>query len=156
MTYFTFKGNQSRVFLKKIDYLQRALEKEGGLAYLKGLPFVECLRSFSQLVHNCFGVKLNGNFETSLRQFKEKYMALEITIIPKAHIIFEHVGEFIKIINGDQNEEKVGLGYFSEQSFESMHHDVKIQWERVKVPTSHKDFGPKLKSFVTSYNSRHI
>ena len=29
----------------------------------------------------------------------------------------------------------LGLGYYSEQPFEAMHHDAKVLWERVKVGT---------------------
>ena len=50
----------------------------------------------------------------------------------------------------------IGLGYFSEQAFESMHHDAKVLWERVKVGSGHPDIERALKDFVVSYNSKHI
>ena len=49
-----------------------------------------------------------------------------------------------------------GLGYYSEQPFEAMHHDAKVLWERVKVGTAHPDVERTSKDFVVSYNSKHI
>ena len=45
----------------------------------------------------------------------------------QAHIIFQHVTEFLQLVNFDPSLPAVGLGYFCEQSFESMHHDVKVR-----------------------------
>ena len=64
----------------------------------------------------------------------------------------------------------LGMGYFSEQAFESMHHDiryfipfkyflkinVKVTWDNVKVSPSHKEYGEKLRNFVAAYNAKHI
>ena len=50
----------------------------------------------------------------------------------------------------------LGLGYYSEQPFEAMHHDAKVLWERVKVGTGHPDVERVLKDFVVSYNSKHL
>ena len=58
-------------------------------------------------------------------------------------MVFQHVQEFLEMVNTDPNQPALGmvhfkvkvtlivyilagLGYFSEQSFESMHHDVKV------------------------------
>ena len=61
-------------------------------------------------------------------------MDLGITVTPKvhlfnnfqAHIVFQHIQEFLQLVNDDASLPDVGLGYFSEQAFESMHHDVKV------------------------------
>ena len=57
------------------------------------------------------------------------------------HVIFQHVSEFLDMVNTDSQQPDLGiisykiieshfyisgLGYFSEQAFESMHHDVKV------------------------------
>ena len=50
----------------------------------------------------------------------------------------------------------LGLGYFSEQAFESMHHDAKVLWEKVKVGVDHPDVEKALQDFVISYNAKHM
>ena len=83
-------------------------------------------------------------------------MALDITVTPKAHIVFQHIAEFLSRVNAGENFSTVGLGYFSEQAFEAMHHDVKVIWEKVKVGLDHPNFSEKLRSFVVAYNSKHL
>ena len=63
----------------------------------------------------------------------------------KVHIVFQHIPEFIKLVNTEKEEEPVGkfhvhrnistyssiipgLGYYSEQSFESLHSDIKVHF----------------------------
>ena len=85
--------------------------------------------------------------------------------------MFQHITEFLSIVNsGEQCDPPKGflclniiilnffqgLGYYSEQPFEAMHHDAKVLWERVKVGTGHPDVERALKDFVVSYNSKHI
>ena len=53
-------------------------------------------------------------------------------------------------------EEKVGLGHFSEQSFESIHHDIKLLWDQMKVSADHPDYAQKLLDFCSIYMGRHI
>ena len=40
-------------------------------------------------------------------------------------MVFQHITEFLDIVNTDSNID-VGLGYFSEQAFESLHSDMKV------------------------------
>ena len=42
-----------------------------------------------------------------------------------------------------------GLGYWSEQAFEAVHANFKIDWDTVKVDIGHKDFMTKLTETVT-------
>ena len=49
-----------------------------------------------------------------------------------------------------------GLGYWSEQAFESVHADFKVEWEKVKVNYDHPDFSKKMLSCLSRYVSRHI
>ena len=69
--------------------------------------------------------------------------------------MFQHIVEFLNIVNSDQ-EAPVGLGYFSEQAFVSVHSDIQELWQREKVATTHSDFGEKLRSFIVRYNAKHI
>ena len=58
----SLEGNQSRLFLKKIDSLQQELELLPDSIIIKGLPFITAFRAFSEVVDSCFG----GCFEARL------------------------------------------------------------------------------------------
>ena len=152
----SLEGNQSRLFLKKIDSLQRELELLPDSIIINGLPFITAFRAFSEVVDSCFGVVLKPDYIAKIQNFKTAYMALDITVTPKAHIVFQHIAEFLSRVNAGENLSTVGLGYFSEQAFEAMHHDVKVIWEKVKVGLDHPNFSEKLRSFVVAYNSKHL
>ena len=75
-----------------------------------------------------------------------------MTITPKIHIIEHHIVDFIKL-KGEEH----GLGWWSEQAFESMHSDMKKEWNSVKISDlNHPDFPERLLNFVIRYNSKHI
>ena len=52
--------------------------------------------------------------------------------------------------------EVVGLGFWSEQSMESGHHDFKLEWEKVKVSANHVDYAERLLNTVVRYNGKHL
>jgi hypothetical protein len=52
---------------------------------------------------------------------------------------------------------KFGLGPWSEQASESVHHDFQLVWENYKVKNIHHiDYGSKLYQALCVYNSRHL
>ena len=79
----SLEGNQSRDFLKKVDILQQALEKESEAAVLNGLPFIHTFRAFSKVVSSCFGVSLQEDYQAQIFEFKRLYLALGISVTPK-------------------------------------------------------------------------
>ena len=62
-----------------------------------------------------------------------------------------HAQEFLKI-----KGEKHGLGFYSEQAMESMHHEMKEEWGADKVDPKHPKYGEKLKATVVRLNGKHI
>ena len=64
---------------------------------------------------------LMPDFKAKINLFSNLYRQLDISVTPKVHILESHITDFYEI-----SEEKVGLGFFSEQGFESMHHDMKV------------------------------
>ena len=50
----------------------------------------------------------------------------------------------------------LGLGYWSEQAFGSVHADFKKEWEAVKVDIDHPEFLDRLTSCIARWNARHI
>ena len=74
---------------------------------------------------------------------------LSLTI--QVHIIEKHVKEFLKL-----KGETAGLGFWSEQSMESGHHDFKLEWEKVKVSANHAEYGDRLFSTTVRYAGKHL
>ena len=109
-----FLGNQSKQFLDKVDLLESKLMLESPQEIINGLPFIAAIRAFRKVVDSCFGMVLDPNYLTLIAQFRKLYIELEISITPKVqfdyvskiciiyikvHIVFQHVAEFISIMN---------------------------------------------------------
>lgn len=106
--------------------------------------------SFLQVVSACFGDSLEANYREAISHFKECYMALGIRVTPKVHAVFFHVADFCESKNR-------GLGPWSEQSTESVHHDFSSLWEDFKVRSfNHPNFKFKFLAGVCAYNGRHL
>lgn len=52
--------------------------------------------------------------------------------------------------------EVAGLGFWSEQSMESAHHDFKLEWEKVKVSANHVEYPERLFNTVVRYAGKHL
>ena len=95
-----------------------------------------------------FGLK--DDYEDKISAFRKAYLALNINVTSKAHILFDHTVEFIKK-NGRS------LSLFAEQSAEASHADFDDYWDRYKVRSStHPNLGPRLQRCVVSYNGEHV
>ena len=63
-------------------------------------------------------------------------------VTPKVHAVFFHVEDFCASVND-------GLGPWSEQSSESVHHDFGVLWQDFKVKSiDHPNYRTKLLSCV--------
>ena len=116
---------------------------------IEAKKFAEALYLLNEVRNQCFGQKLHPEFEKTVKLFEKKYKELNISITPKAHILFQHCIEFCHK-NGE------GLGAFSEQSGETLHSDFLVCWNRYKREQSHSDYCKQLLAAVVSYNSLHI
>ena len=148
------EGNQSSMFLKKLPQLEQAIMKESNQLMIEGIPLLESLKCFSKVKEACFGQELHDGYEDCINQFSKVYRSLDnMTITPKVHIVQHHLVDFFQ----QGNEIVHGLGWYSEQSFEAMHHDMKEEWERLKIcDPNHPDFAQRLFDFVVAYNARHM
>ena len=147
------EGNQSSQFLKKLDHLEAKIDKSEDDLRIKGLAMVVSLRCFQQVQESCFGQILRDDYKECIKMFSDSYRDLEnISVTPKIHIVEKHILDFFK-----DKDDDFGLGFYSEQSFESMHCDMKGEWERVKIlDPNNPNFPDKLFNFVCAYNARHI
>ena len=137
-----FAGNSCKRLLDNIDFLRANCQ-------LGCLKYVQCLEDLSNVVNSCFSYELDPKFEDYISKFKKSYLDLEISVTPKVHAIFFYVGYFCRKM-------KKGLGYYSEQPMESVHHDFNNTWMKYKVKATHKSYPMKLLKAVQEYNSRHI
>ena len=93
---------------------------------------------------------LSSDYQQNINAFKKVYKELKISVTPKVHAVFFHVSEFC-------NLKKMGLGPWSEQASESVHHDFKKTWEHFKVrDTNHPEYGKRLLDAIVMYNSQHL
>ena len=148
----SFEGNQARKLLKCVDKLERDVKNTLDFeTAAKALPFVEALRLLDRVVTSCFGQGLALDYEECVKAFSNQYRTLGISVTPKIHIIEQHVVEFLKA-----KGEVAGLGFWSEQAMESGHHDFKLEWEKVKVSSNHKQYSQRLYNTTVRYAGKHI
>ena len=62
-----------------------------------------------------------------------------------------HAVEFLKM-----KGEKHGLGFYSEQSMESMHYEFREEWGTDKLDVKHPNYGQKLLNTTVRINGKHI
>ena len=99
-------GNSCKRVLGKLDDLESAIKKSGRHDLL---VYVTSLRAFDKVRKSCFGMELIGPYQEYIAEYKAAYRLTGMNVTTKAHIIFEHVGDFCK-------EQDKGLGHFSAQA----------------------------------------
>lgn len=139
----SFTGNTAQTLLKKIDYLAQ-------ICPIQILPYVAVFRALEKVVSSCFGAELNVEYVQNISTFKDAFLALEIGVTPKIHTIIHHVPQFCQNTG-------TGLGKWSEQTSEAVHHDFSVTWSRFKINClDHPNYGKKLLQAVCHYNSSHL
>lgn len=138
----SFNGNNCKQLLSKLDDLRSKCP-------VGCLKFVQVLSDFRLVADSCFSNSLNPDFAKLIDNFKKSYLDLGISVTPKVHCIFVHVKEFCK-------KHQVGLGIFSEQAFESVHHEFKIIWKKYKVHFNHPEYDKRLLRAVCEFNGLHV
>ena len=79
------------------------------------------------------------------------YRSLKISIPLKVHLLESHAVEFLEMMG-----EEHGLGFYSEQAMESMHHELLQEWGGEKVDEEHPEYGLKLECTMVRVNGKHI
>lgn len=138
----SFAGNACKTLLNRVDILRAS----GNIARLK---FSKCLEDFRKVVHSCFTVSLDPKFVEYISEFKKSYSDLKIRITPKVHAVFFHVPNFCL-------KYQRGLGFYGEQSIESVHSDFTKCWSKYSRTKNHTEYGNNLLKAVREYNSEHV
>ena len=128
-----------------MNVLQRIVEREKADHML---GFVKTFQYFKSVVSSCFGMTLNTAYVQHIKDFKNSYLQLPVSVTPKAHAVFYHVPEFIAL-------KGTALGIFSEQSTEALHSIFSAQWARCERNPDHPDHGCQLLKYV-NYNCKHL
>ena len=68
---------------------------------------------------------MNPNFRDSISDFQKSYRSFGISVTQKVHTVFEHVARFLEL-----KGLKTGMGAWSEQAMESVHHNLKLEWQK--------------------------
>lgn len=155
----SFEGNQSRKYLQRIDTMEELLTKDNSmLKYTKdqiGLC-ITALRTFDLVVTACFGQTLdasNGDYKDLIREFSGQYRAIDnLSVTVKMHCLEVHVQQFLDM-KGDGEK---GLGYWSEQSYEAVHHHFKTEESRTRLQPGHDNYEENLLATVLRFNGKNI
>ena len=113
---------------------------------------------FNNMVNSSFGQLVEEGWEQDVKDFCAAYRALVgISYPPKFHLVEGHLVQFLKRRwSLDKSYESFGLGYWSEQPFEALHHKFEEHFDRYKVGRMHEDYGNRLLDAVLSWNSRRM
>ena len=136
----SFNGNDCRKLLKNVHILEQSCPFRG---------YVEAFNAFNGVVESCYSTILLDNYKQKIEEFRQKYITLKISVTPKIHAVFFHVAEFCEIV-------QTGLGPWSEQTAESLHHDFGQMWKNFKVDIDHPEYAKRLYDAVVMYNSQHL
>ena len=146
----TFNGPQCQQLLLSLDYLKEVLGDE-----LKDDAINNIVLAFQAAIDvksACFGQKALPNYQETIKKFGLAYMKLGISVTPKVHTLLVHVHQFLERQDGQ------GLGVWSEQASESVHHDFSALWINscYKRDLAHTKYASQLLKCVLTYNSRHV
>ena len=145
-----FNGDQCSSLLNRLDWIKDLIEEENLDDTVKST--YEAFLSFKSVKDSCFGNTCDSDYLEHIKDFGSKYLRLNIGIPPKIHCILVHVPQFLA------DKEGKGLGVWSEQASESVHHDFSSLWAAgsYKRALCHKDYESQLYKCVVTYNLRHI
>lgn len=148
-----FEGNACRELLKNSEKLDNP-EIYGDVGKIGVMPFISAFQSMNKVVKNCFSTRRCDDLalERLLHELKKMVLATGVSITPKLHILLDHLRESLDFL-----DDNVGLGFWSEQAGESIHHEFVQIWNKYKVKSpNNPSYGPRLKRTVVEFSSTHI
>ena len=138
-----FEGNDCRTLLKKVSKLREICPRTFN-------KFADAFESFDKVVKSCFGSELSPGYVDNIREFTDKFKKLDISVTPKVHAVMHHVEEFCEI-------KGKGLGPWSEQTSESIHHDFNECWKKYFLKDMDREEYPdRILNAVRMYNGLHL
>ena len=144
----TFEGNECATLMNKIESDCTQLSDLPGINY-----HIDALKKFNNVRKQVFGTELGVTWETSLREFKVAFTNIpNITKPLKVHVLLAHCKEFI-----DRYGKGKGLGFFSEQTGESIHQKFEPIFQRYKIDnTDSEKYGYHLLDAVVTFSTLNL
>lgn len=151
-----FEGNACRKLVKEADKLMDPdiYINVGSLAIL---PFVNAFKSMNAVVDCCFtSGKVRTGLEAHLSKLNKDFKALnmlnDVSETLKIHVLRAHVEQCLEFI-----EHGKGLGYWSEQTGESLHREFLLIWERYKLSSLENElYETNLLTAVIEFSSLNV
>lgn len=109
--------------------------------------FTKVFKLFNDVVSCCFGKDLDPQFNSIIQSFVCEVKTVGIRFTPKLHILAIHVPEFCR-------ETNQGLGFFSEQASEAVHHAFNEHCKDYNLNLNSKDYVSNLQRAVCVFNAR--
>lgn len=144
-----YEGNECNKMLKNIPKLEEILRSYDKLA--EGGRFVNVLKAFRDVkdIYSKDTVIVSA-LEEAVSRFKESWRNASLPLIPKAHLVFDHLVDFV-ILRDAKN-----MYQLSEQSHESLHHEFDLTWRKYAIKeTSNPNYKEHLFRAVCDFNGSH-
>ena len=143
----SFEGNHARELLKVINrmrlHVENYSEEDFDVNKPKIMKIIDTMQAFDWVVASCFSKELLGGYVAAIHDFSKLYMELHnsynVSVTVKAHLVMKHV---IPQIN--KRHPGFGIGVLTEQSFESAHHEFKLEWQKTKLTIDHPKYPQAL------------
>ena len=151
-----FNGNMLTGVLGSTDRLRTLLsakEFDSCCNLLEAMDQLESVRAA------CFSATfLADDFKEKIKELATLWLRIGLPVTVKAHILFVHVAQFLDFQNESSDGSPRGLGYWSEQASESVHHDFNKLWVNgsYKRALGHSEYKEKTLKCIVTYASRHI
>ena len=140
----SFEGNHARQLLKVISRMRLEVEnideeENEGVNKPRIMRIIDTMMAFDWLVASCFSKELIGDYVGAIQDFSNLYMELNseygVTVTVKVHLVMSHIIRQI-----DRKHPGYGIGVLTEQSFESAHHEFKLEWQKTKLAMDHPEY----------------
>ena len=143
----SFEGNHARELLKVIDRMRLEIdtldEEKIEVNKPRVKKIIETIKAFDWVVASCFSKELIGDYVEAIEHFSDLYMDLHdnynVSVTVKVHLVMKHV-----IPQIHKRHPGYGIGVLTEQSFESAHHEFKMEWQKTKLAMNHPEYPQAL------------
>ena len=147
-----FNGNQCSQLLENLDWIRNLIEEAGLQECDEIVDIYNAFKCYKKVKSACFGLTLDSNYHSLIKEFGDSYLKLGVPISSKIHAICAHVSQFL-----DEHGVGQGLGVWSEQASESVHSKFSKRWTSgYKRALTHKDYANQLLNCVVAFNSLNI
>lgn len=137
-----FNGNACKKLLNNYEMLRKLIIPDAAF-------FVSIFGALKLVVEACFGQELKPDYTDRIEHFIWLLREHKISFTPKIHIIAFHVVEFLEV-------NQRGLGVYSEQPFETVHHEWTNFFNTYGSSSAKENFSTTLLRGVIKFKCRNL